>query len=144
MHIEALNSMLATLNVDPTSIAGEDKQVGIGARNCVNDCTELIELYTLISLIRNPNIRNPKEEALRNGLLGVVRQIRSVETVDEAFLEFLKQADGLVGASPSFPEDATAGEAPKPRKRQARASGGHGLPPKRQRSAKPVVGNPAR
>ena len=122
----------------------QKKQVGIDARNCVKDGTELIELYTLISLIRNPNIRNPKEEALRHGMLGVVRQIRSVETVNEVFLEFLEQADDLVDASPSFPEDATAGAAPKPKDRQARASDGHGLPPKRQRGAKPVVGNPAR
>ena len=136
---------MATLNVDPTSIAAAEKQVGIDARNCVKDCTELIELYTLISLIRNPNIRNPKEEALRNGMLGVVRQIRSVETVNEVFLEFLKQAEDLVDASTRFPEGfREAGEAPKPKKRQARASDGHGLPPKKQRSAKPVVGNPAR
>ncbi len=120
-HGAAFDGLVRKLHVD-----GEDADPEQNRAECSNDAKDImsaITIFTMVTLLRNPAVRNPQEATLRKSLKSVRDQL-DLSVCMDLIPDLLKEVADIIGeaaggggmadgaqpsaASPSAPQEGTA------------------------------------
>ena len=103
MLAQVAQTAIAKMQVDVDT--ADSKGILKKASSLADECLQVIVLFTLITLIRNPAISNPKEAPLRDNLAQVLRQANGPDCATSFVAEGMKIL-GLESLDPSkLPKD---------------------------------------